>query len=103
MSIAVAEKIAGIVHRIETGETLDVKLRRIIEHEIRRRLAEYEAMNRRFCTKYGMTLEDFERMHMLEKSGYSFEVENDYHDWDMAEDGIASLRRELRMLIEETV
>ena len=102
MSITMTKTFAEVIDRIESGETLEVKLRKILENEIRRRLAEHEAMNRRFCTKYGMTLEEFERENMLEKLGYSFEAEIDYHDWDMAVDGIASLRRELQMLAEET-
>ncbi|HID28535.1 MAG TPA: hypothetical protein EYP19_00860 [Desulfobacterales bacterium] len=100
MAVMIAEKIAEIVERIESGPNLQVKLQRLVEKEIRRRLAEYEYINRQFQQKYGMTLAEFEATHMLEKLGYSFEAESDYHDWDQAVDGIAMLRRELRFLSE---
>jgi hypothetical protein len=45
-----------------------------------------------------MTFEEFERNEMVKKLGYSFEVENDYHEWDMAIDGIETLRRDLEEL-----
>ena len=38
---------------------------------------------------------------MLEKLGYFFEAENDYHDWDMAIDGIDFLRKELKKLRDD--
>jgi hypothetical protein len=44
--------------------------------------------------------EEFERNEMVKKLGYSFEVENDYHEWDMAIDGIETLRRDLEELQE---
>ena len=31
-----------------------------------------------------MTLEEFEAQEMIKALGYSFEVENDYQDWDIA-------------------
>jgi hypothetical protein len=42
-----------------------------------------------------MTLDEFEKSEMVKELGYSFEVESDYHDWDMALDGIKMLRRDL--------
>ena len=45
--------------------------------------------------KYGMTLDGFEITEMVKELNYSFEAESDYHDWDMAVDGIKTLRRDL--------
>jgi len=67
----------------------------VVENELKRRLARYELTDRIFRQKYGMTFEEFERNEMVKKLGYSFEVESDYHDWDMAMDGIETLRRGL--------
>lgn len=67
----------------------------MLENEIRRQLARYELTDCLFRQKYGMTFEEFEKNEMVKKLGYSFESESDYHDWDMAIDGIETLRRDL--------
>ncbi len=92
MAVGISDRIAEIIDKIELGDSLETKLRRIIEWNIQSRLAEYEMINRRLRQKYQMSLEEFEQNNMLEKLNYSFEAESDYHDWDMAVDGIASLR-----------
>ncbi len=61
-------------------------------------MARYELTDCLFRQKYGMTFEEFEKNEMVKKLGYSFDVESDYHDWDMAIDGIESLHRDLEEL-----
>lgn len=97
-SVAVSENIARIIDRLEEGTSLDDKLMRVLENEIRRRLARYEWVDRQFQRKYGMTLEEFERRGVVEQQGYSFEVESDHQDWDQAVDGIKMLQQELAQL-----
>jgi hypothetical protein len=92
MAVGVSDRIAKIIEKMELGDSFEAKLRRILEWNIQSRLAEYEMINRRFRQKYQMSLEEFEKNDMLEKLNYSFEVESDYHDWDMAVDGITSQR-----------
>jgi hypothetical protein len=96
--IAMPERIVQIIDRLETGEGIEAKLGQVVENEVRRRLARYELTDRLFREKYGMTLVEFEKNEMVKKLGYSFEVESDYHDWDMAIDGIETLRRDLEEL-----
>jgi len=67
----------------------------MVENELKRRLARYELTDHLFREKYGMSFEEFEKNQMVKKLGYSFDVESDYHDWDMAIDGIETLRRDL--------
>jgi len=92
MAVGISDRVAKIIDKIELGDSLETKLRRILEWNIQSRLAEYEMINRRLQQKYKMNLEEFEQNNILEKLNYSFEAENDYHDWDMAVDGIVSLR-----------
>jgi hypothetical protein len=99
-AIRVPAPLVQVIDRLEAGDEWAGKLRRLVESEIRRRLARYEWTDRFFRRKYGMTFEEFERNEMVKKLGYSFEVENDYHEWDMAIDGMETLRRELRELRE---
>jgi hypothetical protein len=96
--IAMSEKLLRIIDRLEAGEDIETKLSKMVENEIRRRLARYELTNSLLQKKYGMTFDEFERREMVKKLGYSFEVENDYHDWDMAIDGIKMLRQDLEEL-----
>jgi hypothetical protein len=72
--------------------SVEISMQRILVSEIRRRMNHYELMDRRFRHKYGMRLEEFRDRSVVEKQGYSFEVESDYCDWEMAITGLAALR-----------
>ena len=51
----IAEDINRIVnHLVEEGD-FEIKIRKILENEIRRRLAQYEIIDRTFQKKYGMS------------------------------------------------
>jgi hypothetical protein len=45
-----------------------------------------------------MSLEEFEADKMVKQLNYSFEVESDHQDWDLAIDGIRSVERQLAAL-----
>ena len=64
-----------------------------------RNLLQYQAMERRFREKYQTTFEQFRS----EKLGteMSFEVEQDYFDWELAVTGVEEVREKLERL--ETV
>jgi len=98
MSMAITAETVQIIQRLEPRKDVDSALRRVLENEIRRRLATYELTDRVFQRKYGMTLAEFETAGIVEKWGYSFEVESDHQDWDQAVDGIATLRDALRRI-----
>lgn len=42
-----------------------------------------------------MTLAEFETANVVEKRGFSFEVESDHQDWDLAVDGMHTIQRQL--------
>ena len=48
-----------------------------------------------------MTFEEFEQTETVKKKGYSWEVESDSDEWEMALDGIQSMRRGLQELLKE--
>lgn len=70
-------------------------MKTILASEVRRRLAEFEAVDRRFRQKYGMTLDVFERRGVIKERGYAFEVERDHQEWDAAVDAMVALRADL--------
>jgi len=96
--MAITAETAQIIRWLEPRRDVDSALRRVLENEIRRRLAACELTDRVLQRKYGMTLAEFEAAGIVEKRGYSFEVESDHQDWDQAVDGIATLRDTLRRM-----
>lgn len=101
MSTAIASETVQIIRQLEPREDVEASLRQVLENEMRRRLAAYELTDRIFQRKYGMTLAEFEAAGIVEKHGYSFEVESDHREWDQAVDGIETLRDMLRRLEEQ--
>jgi len=84
-----------VASQLAPATDVDLSMRQILISEIRRRLNRYELMDRRFRHKYRMTFEEFRDKRMVEQQGYSFEVESDYCDWEMAVTGLAALREQL--------
>jgi hypothetical protein len=95
---AISDRVINVINELERGTTLDVKIIHLAEYEILRRLARYQLTDRLFTAKYGMSLEQFEAQEIVKKLGYSFEVENDHQDWDLAVDGIKTMQRRLNEL-----
>jgi len=73
-----------------------------LPNELRRRLAEYRLMDRKLHNKYNMTFEDFKNKKMVEESGRSFEVEEDFCDWELTLDGIDTINNELKRIAKYT-
>ena len=70
----------------------------IVIHELRRQLAQYKLMVRKFREKYKMSFDEFKQKKMIEKLGHSFDVEEDYCDWELALDGVETINTELKKL-----
>ena len=92
----------SIIDELEPGDTLEVKVTRLAESELRRRLARYQLTDRQFRAKYGTSLEEFEGAGIIAQMNYSFEVESDHQDWDLAVDGIQSTERQLAELLGQS-
>lgn len=98
-SLSISERLHNVLDQLEPGDSLEVKVARLAESELRRRLARYQLTDRQFRAKYGMTLEEFEAGGVIAERNYSYEVETDHQDWDMAVDGIRSTERQLTDLL----
>ncbi len=70
----------------------------LVINELRRRLAEYKLMDKTFRERYKMDFDEFKKERVVEKSGHSFQVEEDYCDWELALDGIETISAELKKL-----
>jgi len=89
------EKTIKIIDSLLPEGELDTKIKNLLIEDIRRRLAEFELIDRHFQKKYGLTLTEFENKNVVNEKGYSFEVESDYHEWDSAVDAVNTLKNYL--------
>ena len=98
-SFSISERLHHVLDQLEPGDSLEAKVTRLAESELRRRLARYQLTDRQFRAKYGLTLEEFEAGGVIAEQGYSYEVETDHQDWDLAVDGIRSTEQQLTDLL----
>jgi hypothetical protein len=93
--LKISDEFASYVTELFPEEKTENRIKKLIENELRRRLARYQLMIRNLESKYQMDFAEFQAKQMVAKQGYSFEVENDFCDWEMALDGVATVRRKL--------
>ena len=93
MSSAILKEIEEII-----DEPLDRAIVRALINELRRKLSEYILIDRAMRRKYGMSFDEFKAKNMVKEKNYSFEVESDYCDWELAIDGIKTIKEKLEKL-----
>lgn len=98
-NLSISERVLNVIDALEPGDTLEAKVTRLAESELRRRLARYQLTDRQFRAKYNMTLDEFEAAEIVRRHNFSYEVESDHQDWDLAVDGIRSTERQLTDLL----
>jgi len=77
-------------------------LNKLSNTELCQKLAEYKLMDKMFRKRYGMDFDEFQYKRIVEESGNSFQVEEDYCDWELALDGIQTVSAEIRKLARYT-
>ena len=80
------------------GEDLDTKVRLLLEAEYLRRLGRYRRLDRTLTQKYGMAFEEFMERRVVQRDGYTWNVETDAMDWETAVDGMRTVERKLEEL-----
>lgn len=98
----VSEKIMEALSVLEPEGSPEVKLIKLVERELLRRLNHYQYLDRHMQKKYGMSFSQFRDMRVVEQKGYSFEVESDFWEWEMAQDGIQTIEMKLKELRQKT-
>jgi len=76
--LSISEEIANLTRKIISEENIEKAMAKLLYNEMRRKLIEYELLYRNFNQKYGMSFEEFREKKMIEKLGYTWEVEKDY-------------------------
>lgn len=88
----VSERIERFISVLEPEGDINAKIERLVTNELIRRLNHYELINRRLEQKYGMTFAKFREREVVKERDYSFEVESDSWDWEMALDRIETVQ-----------
>jgi hypothetical protein len=89
--ISISEEMVNLTRKVISEENIERAMAKLLYNEMRRKLIEYELLDRNFTKKYGMSFEKFREKKMIEKLGYTWEVEKDYQNWEIAKDGIETM------------
>ena len=92
-STTIIKEIENIIE-----EPIDKILVRALINELRRKLNEFILIDNTMRKKYGMSFEEFKESDIVKKKGHSFEVESDYCDWELAVDGIKTIKEKIEKL-----
>jgi hypothetical protein len=89
--MSVSKEMVNITRKLLSEENIEKGMAKLLYNETRRKLIEYELRDRNLTRKYGMSFEEFREKKMVDKLGYTWEVEKDYQNWEIARDGIETM------------
>ena len=75
------------------------ELKGVLRREYLRKLTRYRITDNFYRDKYSMDFDRFEKENIVEKQNYSFEVESDAQEWDLAIEGIKKIEKKMKELI----
>jgi hypothetical protein len=99
ITITVSEQTAEHLASLPLAGDADGKVRALLEAEYRRQLSRYSLTDRLMREKYNLTLTEFERQKVTAQRGFTWEVESDAAEWELAVSGMKTLRRKLADLL----
>ena len=85
----------------QLDEMTEVEIKSLLMRDYMRRLTRYRMTDDFFKKKYGMDFTDFERNNLVQKENYSFEVESDAQEWELAIDGINTVEKKIKEISHE--
>ena len=89
--MSISEEMVNLTRKVISEENIERGMAKLLYNETRRKLIEYELLDRNLAKKYGMSFDEFREKKMIEKFGYTWEVEKDYQNWEIARDGIETM------------
>lgn len=99
--ITVGERTKALLEEpLLEGQTMDAKIRALLEAEYLRRLQQFHRQDRILRAKYGMSFDDFLAQRVVAQRGYSWDVEQDAMAWETALGAIVTLETRLTELRE---
>ncbi len=101
--LIVSERTAQHLESLPSDKPdMDSKLRMLLATEYRRRLSRYSLTDRRLREKYGMSFEEFEQRNVVRERNFTWDIESDAIEWDLAVNGIKTMHRRLAELLSST-
>lgn len=91
-----AAAIQASAQRLFPNESLDQVVVELLLERARKNLIKYQTMVRQFETKYGKEFDVFRQNVLVSEP--SFEMEQDYFDWELAVSGITDMKEEIEHL-----
>ncbi len=85
----------------QLDEMTEDDLQHFLRRDYLRRLTRYRMMDDFFRKKYGMDFDIFEKTNVVQREDYTFEVESDAQEWELALDGINTVKKKLKDLSDE--
>lgn len=85
----------------QIDEMAEEELQEVLRRDYVRRLTRYRMTDDFHRKKYNMDFENFERANIVKKQNYSFEIESDAQEWELAIDGIKTIEKKLKELLVE--
>lgn len=82
----------------QINEMTEDELKDVFQKDYLRKLTRYRITDDFYRKKYGMDFDNFQEANITEKQGYSFEVESDAQEWELAIDGIKTVEKKLKEL-----
>ena len=89
--MSISEEMVNLTRKVISEENIERGMAKLLYNETRRKLIEYELLDRNLAKKYGMSFDEFREKKMIEKLGYTWEVEKDNQNWEIARDGIETM------------
>lgn len=77
-------------------DDIDAKIRRLLEAEYLRKMAQYQRTNDTLAQKYGLSYDEFLAQDIVTQRDFSWEVEQDAMQWETAIGGMQTVQRRLR-------
>jgi len=90
--------IALLAEALPGEQSVDARVRYLLEAELLRALGKHRRVNTAFVKKYGMEFAEFLNRDIVHQQGYTWEVERDAMAWETAIGGMEMLEARLREL-----
>lgn len=85
----------------QIDEMTEDEVEEVLRREYIRRLTRYRMTDDFYRKKYCMDFDGFQEANIVEKQNYGFEVESDAQEWELAIDGIRTVEKRLKELLNE--
>ena len=85
----------------QINDMTEDELKEVLRREYLRKLTRYRMTDDSLRKKYKVDFPGFEKENTVEKQNYSFEVESDAQEWELAIDGIKTVEKKLQELLGE--